>query len=600
MQVRNRSEVAVGDTWDLSALYPDPNSWNTDFASLEKDIPKAKEFVGKLGTSAQVLVQAIELQLSQNRLLERLYVFAHLRNDEDTTNSTHLGIYDRASSLASRFSEAWSYFTPELLSLPDERLAELISSPEAKPYERMLQEITRYKPHTLSTSEELLLAGASEVFSAAERAFSQLNNADLSFGNLEVEGKEQALTHGSYVLFLKNQDRTVREAAFERYYSVFNSHRHTIASTLASSIKRDIFVARTRNHKSALERSLFADNVAPTVYNNLISTVHASLAPLHQYYETRKDLLSLPELRIYDTYLPLVADVETDIPYEEAAELIVEALAPLGEQYQQTLRKGFFEARWVDRYENKGKRSGAYSSGCYDSPPYMLMNYKQKSLNDVFTLAHEAGHSMHTFYSSKHQPYQDSGYTIFVAEVASTFNEQLLLERLRTKFKGNPKMEAFLVNHQIDEIKSTLYRQTMFAEFERETHAAAERHEPLTGDVFRAQYRDLLQRYFGKAVTLGELDDLECFRIPHFYHAFYVYKYATGISAAIALARMVLEGGEHERKQYLTFLQSGGSKFPLELLKDAGVDLTTPEPISSALSLFATRVEELNKILKGN
>lgn len=597
MKTPDRHEVAEADSWDLTPLYPTVEAWRSDFDKLEKSLPEAAQFRGALGKSASTLLDAITCQLGHQRLMEKLYTFAHLKSDQDTTNSEFLALYERVSSVASRLAESWSYFTPELLSLSDGVIAGLLSAPELAPYHRMLREITRYKPHTLSPQEEQLLAAGSEVFHVADRVFSQLNNADLTFGTIPVDGTDVPLTHGSFAVLLKKPNRAIREQAFRQYYAAFDGHRHTIAATLAGSIKRDIYLARVRRHRSALEGSLFSDDVPVGVYENLIGTVDEWLKPLHRYYTVRKRLLGVDELRLYDTYVPLVDKVETHIPYDQAAEHVVAAVKPLGTEYQSTLRAGLTSQRWVDRYENKGKRSGAYSSGCYDSPPYMLMNYKADSLNDMFTLAHEAGHSMHTHYAAKTQPYQDATYTIFVAEVASTFNEQLLLHHLREVYRDDPRMLAYLINHQIDEIKSTVYRQTMFAEFERDTHAHAERHEPLTGDVFREMYGKLLTRYFGSDVAIGPLDNLECFRIPHFYHAFYVYKYATGISAAIALSRMVLSGGEAERNRYLRFLQSGGSKYPLELLQDAGVDLTTPEPIRAALKLFDGLVTELETTL---
>jgi oligoendopeptidase F len=598
MNLPLREEVAEQDTWDLRPMYSTIEAWKADFEKIENDSRAVPAFSGTLGQSARRLGEAVALYLNLGRLLEKVYVFAHLQSDQDTANSENLGRLEQATNLYARISEQWSFFTPELLALPAEKIAEYLAASELQPYKRMLEEILRYKPHTLSKEEERLLAAGTEVFGTSEKVFSQLNNADLQFGSIQVNSEEKVLSHGSFTLLLKNPNREVRRKTFEQYYAVFDGHKNTIAATLAGSIKRDVFLAKVKNFPSAREKSLFSDNVGTEVYDNLIATVSDSLQPLHRYYELRKKLLGLDEMRIYDTYVPLVTDVSIRHSYEDACDLVVRSLQPLGEEYATVLREGLGRARWVDRFENKGKRSGGYSSGCYDSQPYILMNYKEDSLNDVFTLTHEAGHSMHSYYSCKHQPYQDHGCTIFVAEVASTFNEQLLARELKKKYTGDKRMLAFLINQQIDDIKSTLYRQTMFAEFEKLTHAAAENNEPLTVDTFRGLYRNLLSKYFGPSVNVTSIDELECFRIPHFYSAFYVYKYATGLSAAIALSQRVLGGGQAEREQYLGFLKSGGSKYPLELLKDAGVDMTTAAPISSAMKLFASLVDELSAVLE--
>lgn len=598
MSLPKRDEVTLPDTWDLSSMYAGLADWKKDFEALEGNAETVRAFPGTLGDGAEQLNKAFELYLSMSRALEKVYVYAHLLSDQDTGNTDNLGLLDQATNLYSRVGEQWSFFTPEILALSEERIAQYLADSKLKPYRRMLTEIVRYKPHTLSKDEEQLLAAGSEVFGTSEKIFSQLNNADLTFGSLEVDGQEKVLSHGTYTLFLKHPNRDIRRRAFEQYYGVFEAHKHTIAATLGSSIKRDIYLARVKKFPSARERSLFSDNVPVAVYDNLIETVARNLEPLHRYYALRKKLLQLDEMRIFDTYVPLVSDVTVRHSYEEACRLVTESLAPLGAKYVEVLADGLGARRWVDRYENKGKRSGAYSSGCYDSVPYILMNYKPDSLNDVFTLTHEAGHSMHSYFSCKTQPYQDHGYTIFVAEVASTFNEQLLSRHLKSVYANDRRMLAYLINQQIDDIKATLYRQTMFAEFERTTHALAEKHEPLTLDTFRSEYRALLAKYFGSAAVLAELDDLECFRIPHFYSAFYVYKYATGLSAAIALSERVLKGGEKERAEYLGFLNSGCSKYPLELLKDAGVDMTSPAPIESALAHFARLVTELEQTLE--
>jgi len=592
-----REEVQSFDTWNLELLYPDLEKWKADFLQLENRLPEVSQYRARLGDGVGKVRAAIELYLEMNRSLEKIYVFTHLKSDEDTGEAVNLGRHDQALNLATRVGEAWSFFTPELLSLSPVRIEEYLSSRELEPYRRVLKEILRYKPHTLSQQEEQLLAGGAEVFGSCDKIFSQLNNADLSFPSIEINGEKKDLTHGSYMVYLKHADREVRRRAFESYYSAFDAHKNTIAATLSGAIKKNIFLSRAKKYGSCRESSLFNDDVPVSVYDNLIAAVSANLIPLHRYYEVRKKLLKLPEMRVYDSYIPLVPNIEIRHSYQDAAQVVLESLAPLGKTYTDILDPGLTGARWVDRYENKGKGSGAYSSGCYDSPPYILMNFKEENFNDVFTLTHEAGHSMHTYFSNKNQPYQDHNYTIFVAEVASTLNEQLLCHHLEEKYKHDKRMLAYLVNHQIDDIKSTLYRQTMFAEFEKLTHAHAESNEPLTIEVFRKIYRALLEKYFGPAVRIDSLDELECLRIPHFYSAFYVYKYATGISAAIALSEKVLRGSEGDRTRYLNFLKSGGSKYPLELLRDAGVDMETPEPVQAALTLFSSLVDKLDTLL---
>lgn len=592
-----RDQVSEQDSWNLDPLYSNLADWKKDFSLVEQQLEKVSDHRGTLGLGVAKLGEAIELYLQMNRVLEKVYVYTHLRSDQDTGNSENLGRHDQAVNLAARVGEAWSFFTPELLELSDDKIQEYLTAEPLREYRRLLREVLRYKPHTLSQQEEQILAAGAEIFGSCDKIFSQLNNADLTFPPVRVKGEDVDLSHGTYTLFLKNEDREVRAEAFKNYYSAFDSHKNTIAATLAGSIKKNIYLAKTKRYHSSREASLFSDDVPVSVYDNLIETVSNNLAPLHRYYEVRKKLLAIPSLRIYDTYVPLVSDVHVRHSYEEAANLVLKSVQPLGKEYATVLKGGLLADRWVDRFENKGKRSGAYSSGCFDSPPYILMNYKEDSFNDVFTLAHEAGHSMHTYFSSKHQPYQDHNYTIFVAEVASTLNEQLLCHHLENVFASDERMLAYLINHQIDDIKSTLYRQTMFAEFEKMTHALAEEHEPLTVEALRDIYGKLLHKYFGPAVTVDALDELECLRIPHFYSAFYVYKYATGISAAIALSEQLLGGGEADQTRYLQFLKSGGSKYPLELLRDAGVDMAKPQPVESALRVFSSLVDKLDQVL---
>lgn len=597
MGILTRAEVAEENTWDLSPLYESWDTWNSDFTLLERQLKDIAAFRGTLSESATKVQEAIICYLECSRRLEKLYVFAHLNADADLGNAENQGFLQRVSNLHARIAAEASFFTPELLSLSEDTLAAYLKDPVLAEYARRLEEIIRFKPHTLSEKEEGLLAKGIEVFGSAQKIFSQLNNADLEFGSISVEGVEQALTHSTFITFLKSSDRKIRKEAFEQYYSVFDKHRNSIAAALTSSIKKDVYFSSIRGFDSALDRSLFSDNVERSVYEGLISHVSENLSVLHRYYELRNKLLKLDTSFLYDTYTSLVADVEIKHSYEEACASIIESLEPLGSEYTSVLEAGFGPKRWVDRYENKGKRSGAYQSGCYDGPPYMLMNFKESELGDVFTLTHEAGHAMHTYSSIQNQSYQDHGYTIFVAEVASTFNEQLLMHHLRKKHAKDPRILAYLINQQIDDIKATFFRQTMFAEFELLTHSKAENNEPLTVESYRSLYRELLEKYFGPAVCFGELDDLEGFRIPHFYSAFYVYKYATGLASAISLSRQVLNEEEGARERYLRFLGSGCTKYPLELLEDAGVNLRTKEPIEATVSLFSSLVDELEAVL---
>jgi oligoendopeptidase F len=580
--------------WDLSVIFKDKEEWEKSFLELEQTLSKVEEFQGKLAEGVSQVFNACQEILRFRRELERLYTYAHLLSDEDTSNPVNLGLLDRATNLYSRFSAKSSFFVPELLALDQTKIKELLAAEQLKDYQRMLNDIFRFRPHTLSTSEERIVAQGAEVISGSKRIFSQLNNADLQFGEIEKNGEKMPLTHGTFMLFLKDTDREIRKRSYEQYYSRYSEHKNTLAATLTTSLKADVYYAKIRNYNSALEQALFADNVPHAVYDNLISSVHTFLPALNNYYVKRKQLLGLSEQALFDTHLSLVSEVKIKISYEEATEILREAFLPLGEEYVSVLYEGLTKKRWVDVYENPGKRSGAYSSGCYDTPPYMLMNYHEESLNDLFTLAHEAGHSMHSYYSRKAQSYQDSDYTIFVAEVASTLNEQLLLSYLRKRYSGDQAMLRYLNNHQLDEIKGTLYRQTMFAEFEKETHARLEKNESLTVQTYEEIYTPLIKKYFGESVSLASYSWLECFRIPHFYSAFYVYKYATGISAAISLAENIKSGDKESLKRYMNFLNSGCTKFPIDLLKDAGVDLSTPQPIEKALRVFEGLVGELS------
>lgn len=588
----SRSQVSPEHTWDLSPLFRTDAEWEALYAEIEREADGYAQFEGKLGESSAVFLKALEFDLAISRRCERLFTYAHLRNDEDKTDSAHQARYDRAVTLHTAVAEKSSYIVPEIQALDDATVQAYLCDPSLAAYRFYLEKIIRYKPHTRSKEVEHLLAQAGEIHGAASEIFSQLDDADLTFGSItNAEGKDVQLTHGNFSSFLQNGDRAIRQKAFEQYYEVYNSHRYTIAASLGASIKKDRFYAKVRSYPSCIEGSLFSDKVPLSVYDSLLASVKSHMAPLVKYLEHRRRTLGLDELHMYDTYVPLVKDIPFSMSYETAVATCCDALAPLGADYVETMRKGLLGG-WVDRYENKGKRSGAYSSGCYDSPPYILLNYRDDNINSLYTLIHEAGHSMHSHYSHTSQPYHDSGYTIFVAEVASTFNETLLSHHLLKLYANDKAMRSYILNREIDNIRATLYRQTMFAEFEKTTHAMAERNEPLTLDAFRSVYRELLNAYFGGALTIDDALELECLRIPHFYHAFYVYKYATGISAAIALAEKVLNEGESARAAYRKFLTLGGSMFPIDELKAAGVDMSEPATVELALQHFSKLVDE--------
>lgn len=594
-RVPTRAEVAAENTWDLTSLFPSDAAWESAFAEWERMIDGYTRFRGRLGESAETLAECLRFDTSVDRLGDRVGTYAFLKAAEDVSNSTYQGLKARYIGAASRAGELASYMRPEILAVPDDKLAAVIKSPILADYKIALERLLRFKPHTLSDKEERLLAMQAETAQTAHEVFDQLLNADLKFGTFEIApGKTIELSHASYSACLENPDRNVRSKAFHQYYAEYLDHAHTFAASLAGSIKQDIYHARARNYASAREAALFPDKVPPAVYDNLIAAVRANLPAVHRYYQLRRRLMSLPDIHFYDTYVPILTDIKVDRPWGEAVELVVEALKPLGPAYVDVLATGL-RARWCDRYENKGKHSGAFSSGCYDSDPFILMNYRPDVPDHVFTLAHEAGHSMHT-HLSKVQPYQYANYTIFVAEVASTFNEQFLGKYLMDR-AASKRERAYYLNREIDELRKTIVRQTMFAEFEKITHDLAERNEPLTLDVFREEYQKLLDAYFGPDFVLDEELSLEGLRIPHFYRAFYVYKYATGLSAAIALSERVMNGGKAELDAYLGFLRGGSSKDPLDLLRGAGVDMETPEPVDRALKRFSYLVEELEKAM---
>nr|WP_145087460.1 oligoendopeptidase F [Aureliella helgolandensis] len=592
-----RSEVPEQDCWDLSSLQASDTAWNEDFKKFEQGIEKYATFQGRLSEGPAVLAECFRFDQEMDLLAERLGTYAFLKTTEDQANNTYQALVGRFQNVAVKAGQLASYIRPELLAIPAEQMDAYLASEELAEYQLVLQRIVRYREHTLSNSEENLLAMQGEMAGTASKVFGQLNDADLKFGNLENEdGETVELTNSTFSQFLISPSREVRKNAFHQYYEQFQAHENTLAATLAGSIHGEVYYAKARKYPSSLDAALFPDNVPRSVYDNLIGSVRKHLPAVHRYFDMRRRNMGLDDIHHYDTYVPMVADIEHHCDWEQAVESVIESLAPLGEEYTSVLRAGLTTQRWCDRYPNKGKQSGAFSCGTFTGAPYILMNYKPKVLNDLFTLTHEAGHSMHSHYSAKNQPYQYYNYTIFVAEVASTFNEQLLTHHL-LKSTDDVRLKAFLLNHEVDSVRATIIRQTMFAEFEKITHAMTEAGDPLTVESLKRVYRELLEAYFGPEFVIDEQLELECLRIPHFYRGFYVYKYATGLSAAIALSRRVLEGGPQELQDYLGFLSGGCSQDPLDLLRGAGVDMASPEPVETALKHFSNLVEQLDGLI---
>ena len=591
-----RSDIPDSDKWDLTHLFADASKWQEDFAWVQRTYPRITEWKGKVGQSAKTLAEVLEFEKELDLKLERLYHFASLQLAEDSANNDYLARIGELQNLMTKIGEAAAFVVPEIQAIDDAHWSEFLRDSVLEPWRIKLHKIRRMKPHILSEREERLLALGAVALNGYDDAFSQLTNVDMKFGVLPDEkGRELPLTQSTYSSFLLKRNRDVRQRAFHQFYEEFQDHQYTLATSLAYSVKGDVFNARARHYSSALDASLFQDDVPIAVYDGLISAVRKGIPILLRYFELRRRALSLDELHIYDTYVPLVPEIETQISFDEAVEKVITSLAPLGDEYVRILAEGL-RGRWCDRYETKAKRSGAFSSASFGAPPYILMNYKDDVFADVYTLAHEAGHSMHTWFSQKSQLFQDYNYPIFLAEVASTFNEELLTHFLLEQ-TSDPKMRAYIINRQIDDLRGTLFRQTMFAEFEKVIHAVEESGGALTLDIFKSEYGKLLKAYFGNVVVIDPQLDFECLRIPHFYNGFYVYKYATGISAAVALSERVLANEPGAVEKYLGFLNSGGSEFPLQTLKAAGVDMTTSGPVESTLRLFERRIEELEALL---
>jgi oligoendopeptidase F len=595
-KLQERKDISVEDTWRLEDIFSSDETWEKEFQEVKGMIGKIQDFEGTLSKSAENLFEALQYQDAISSRLGKLYTYAHMRYDQDTTNSFYQGLNERATNLYTQVASALSFVVPEILTMKEEEIAKFLQEKEELSlYKHSLDEINRQRPHVLSAKEEALLAEASEVLSASSNTFGMLNNADLTFPSVKDEnGEEVEITHGRYIRFLESENQEVRKNAFKAVYETYGKYKNTFSSTLGGTVKKDNFQAKVRNYDSARQSALSNNNIPETVYDNLVNTVNKNLHLLHRYVELRKKVLGVEELHMYDLYTPLIKDVKMAVTYEEAKEYILKGLTPLGEEYSEILKEGF-ENRWVDVQENKGKRSGAYSSGTFGTNPYILMNW-QDNVNNLFTLAHEFGHSVHSYYTRKTQPYPYGNYSIFVAEVASTCNEALLNDYL-LKTIDDDKKRLYLLNHFLEGFRGTVFRQTMFAEFEHNIHELAQSGEALTSDLLTETYYELNKKYFGDSIHIDEEIGLEWARIPHFYYNYYVYQYATGYSAATALSKQILEEGQPAVDRYLEFLKAGSSDYPIEVLKKAGVDMTQSTPIEEACKVFEEKLKEMEELL---
>jgi len=590
--VPKREEIAPEYKWNLEDIYDGTAAWESDFAALAPLCDEVCAYKGRLLESAEVLKAALDKRFRMEYVCEKLYTYAAMHRDEDNANTIYQALCDRAMAAITAAESRCAFWEPELIAAEDAVLEAFFEENAGLGiYRQYMTELRHQKQYILSEKEERILALAGEVTPAPEAIYSMLTDADMRFGSIEGEdGEETELTQGRYIPFMQSRSRDVRKAAFTRLYKTYGDYRNTIASAYSYSVKQDVFYARSRGYKSSLEKSLYADDVPVEVYTSLIEAVHDAAPDMYRYMQLKKQLLGLDELHMYDVYVPLTRDVSMPVTYEEACALVLEALSPLGEEYTRAVKKGLEEERWVDVHENQGKTSGAYSWGVWGVHPYVLLNWSD-TMGEAFTLAHELGHAMHSLMSNAAQPYVSAGYPLLLAEVASTCNEVLFMQHMLKKVTDRGE-RMYLLNYFLEQFRTTLFRQVMFAEFEMITHQRAEAGEPLTAELLCEIYADLNRLYYGPDVVTDEEIAMEWARIPHFYRAFYVYKYATGFASAIALARMVLQG-EEGRDRYLKFLQGGGSRFPLEQLKNAGVDLRNPDCIRDALKTFAETVDEL-------
>ncbi|KAA0966404.1 oligoendopeptidase F [Sporosarcina sp. ANT_H38] len=595
-----REEVPVEMTWDLQSLFPSDEAWNEEFKAFEQLIPEAEKFKGKLVESAENLYETLQFSDKMSERFKKLHMYSFLKHDQDTTNSTYQAMDGRVNSLGAKFGAAWSFITPGILALDEATIQSYLTTYEPlRLYEQLFKELNLERPHVLSAKNEELLAQLSEVTNASAQTFFTLDNADLQFPNVKNDkGEGVPLAHASYMSFLESENRDVREGAFKAFYETYGKYIHTFSSTLAGHVKAQNANAEIRKFGSARHAAMKTNSIPEKVYDQLVTTVHENLPLLHRYVALRKKVLGVDELHMYDLFTPLVKESKMEILYEQAKDMMVKSFAPLGEEYQASVQQGL-DSRWVDVFENKGKRSGAYSGGSYGTNPYILMNWKN-NLENLFTLSHEFGHSMHSYYTRQTQPFPYARYSIFVAEVASICNEELLSDHL-LKTVDNPQQKIYLLNHWLNNFHGTIFRQTMLAEFEHTVHQIDQHGEALTAEKLTEVYYNLNKQYFGEAMTIDKEIGLEWARIPHFYFNYYVYQYATGQGAAIALSKQILEEGKPAVNRYINnFLKAGCSDFPIELLKAAGVDMESSAPIAEACKVFEVKLNELESLLSTN
>lgn len=594
--VRKREDIPKKDMWAIEDLYATDELWQQDYEKVLSFAEQIKKYQGRLGESVETLRDFMAEYETMSKLSEKVYVYANQKLHENTANSIYQELSSKAQGMLVVTGEALSFFEPELLAIPEEKYQQLVSDASMKKYQHYFDEIRRQREHILSKEMEELLAMAGEVLEGPGDIFSMFNNADIQFPEVSTrEGERLPLSHGTYTALLQSSDRDIRKQAFEHLYGVYEKSKNTLAAVYQASVKADVFQAKARKYNSAREMALDGSNIPVAVYDNLIESVHHHMPAMYRYMKLRHKVLGVEKLHMYDLYVPLVADVDSKKDFAQAKEIVKEGLSPLGKEYQELLQQGF-DGGWIDVYENQGKRSGAYSWGAYGTHPYVLLNYNG-TLNHVFTLAHEMGHAIHSFYSDGNQDYVYAGYKIFVAEVASTVNESLLIQYL-IEHADTPQEKAYLINYFLEQFRTTLYRQTMFAEFENVAHQLVEQGEALTVETLCDIYYGLNQQYFGEAVDIDKEISMEWARIPHFYNAFYVYQYATGFSAAIAISKAILAGDEEVKKGYFQFLKSGSSRYPIDLLKLCKVDMTTTKPVEDALTVFEQLLDELEETLK--
>lgn len=591
-----RNEIDSKLKWNIEDLYKNDEYWKEDYNKIKQLLTQIPKFKNKLSSSADILLNCLKFSDEISKISEKVYVYANMKLHEDTSNSFYQGLADQAQSLMVKISSDSSFIVPEILSIDETLINDFMkSNTELAIYKQYLYNIIRQKSHILSAELEEFLAQAGEITEASDNIFSMINDADIKFPDIKDEtGKYIELTKGRYTSLLESNDLRVRQDTFKALYGTYLKQKNTLAATFSANVKKDDFLAKVRNYNSSLEMALDNSNVPIDVYTNLIDTVHNNLYLMHRYVTLRKKLLNLDELHMYDLYAPIVKSIKMEIPFNDAKQKVIDGLKPMGEEYLGLLKKGY-ENGWIDVAESQGKRSGAYSWGAYGTHPYVLLNY-QDNLNNVFTLAHEMGHALHSYYSDETQPYVYAGYKIFVAEVASTVNESLLMNYM-IESTNDKSQKAYLINHFLEKFRGTLFRQTMFAEFEMITHDLAKKGEALTVETLCSIYHNLNVDYFGNDIIIDSEIDMEWARIPHFYNAFYVYQYATGYSAAIALSEKILNEGEKAVDKYISFLKSGSSDYPINLLKKAGVNMATAEPIEKALKVFDNLLNQLEEIL---